>query len=75
MRESFVQLCANPGNASQRVSVSDLCLLYLTQDSIVNNFKEVFGYRNENLALRLYNILADGFNGVHIYLPTFYVKL
>ena len=75
LRESFVSLSANPGQASQRVTVSDLCKLYLTQDSIVNNFKDVFGYQNENLALRFYNILAEGFNGVHIYLPTFYVKL
>ena len=45
--------------------------IYLTQNSIVSNFKNVFGYHSENLALRFYNILANGFNGIHIYLPVF----
>ena len=49
--------------------------VYLTQESIVQNFVKVFKYRNECLALRLYNYLADGFKGVHIFLPTFIFKL
>lgn len=49
--------------------------IYLTQDSILNNFIKVFGYRNEQLALRFYNFLAGGFKGVRIYLPTYAIKL
>ena len=75
IENSFRKLCANPQPAAQMVTKADLCGLYLTQDSIVNRFHEVFGYRNENLALRLYNVLSDGYNQVHIYLPTFYMKL
>jgi len=41
----------------------------------VENFHKVFGYRNETLAVRFYSILADGFNGAYIYLPTFCIKL
>ena len=52
-----------------------MCDVYLTQDSLVKNFHLVFGYPNETLALRFYNILANGYNGVHIYLPTFIAKL
>ena len=47
----------------------------MTQDSILTNFNQVFGYRNDPLALRFYNILADGKRGIHIYLPTYCVKL
>ena len=53
----------------------DLCSVYLTQDSIVANFHKVFGYNNEALAIRLYNLMADGKRGVHIYLPTYCIKL
>ena len=42
---------------------------------MVNNFYKVFGYRNETLALRFYNILSEGYRGVHIFLPVFYTKL
>ena len=75
VRESFVKLSANPKSMVHLQKVRDLCNIYLTQGSIVNNFYKVFGYRNETLALRFYNILADGYQGVHIYLPTFYAKL
>lgn len=59
----------------QLQQVKDLCDIYLTQESIVNNFWKVFGYRNETLAIRFYSFLADGYQGVHIYLPVFYAKL
>ena len=49
--------------------------VYLTQQSIVNQFKQVFGYRNETLALRFYNYLADGYRGIRIFLPNFIIKL
>lgn len=39
------------------------------------NFHEVFGYKNDTLAFRFYNLLADGFNGQRIFLPRFYAKL
>ena len=47
----------------------------MTQESIIENMGLVFGYRNENLAIRFYNILSDGYKGMHIYLPTFLIKL
>ena len=75
LRTSFVKLCQNPKTPDKLITAFDLCSIYLTQESIVNKFHEVFGYRNENLALRFYNYLSDGYNQVHIYLPTFYIKL
>ena len=49
--------------------------VYLTQESIINNFEKVFGYRNETLSIRFYNYLAEGYKGVRIYIPTFIIKL
>lgn len=74
-RDTFNKLAANPRPIASLLAAKDLCDIYLTQDSIVNNFHTVFGYRNETLALRFYNILSEGYNGVHIYMPTFYTKL
>ena len=75
LRGSFLQLSDNAKPLSELVKISDLCDIYLTQDSLLNNFPKVFGYRSDTLALRFYNILANGFNGVHVYFPTFLVKL
>lgn len=75
LRDSFLKLSANPQPLSQLSKLKDLCDVYLTQDSIINNFYKVFGYRNETLALRFYNILAEGYNGLRIYLPTYCIKL
>ena len=76
LRKSFVKLAFNPpAVARDAARQKDLCNIYLTQDSIIANFHQVFGYRNETLALRFYNILADGKRGIHIYLPTYCVKL
>ena len=76
LTSSFIKLSYNP--SSKRVELiksRDLCNIYMTQDSIVTNFNKVFGYNNEALAVRLYNIMADGKRGVHIYLPTYCMKL
>jgi len=75
IRANFIRLSANPKPPAQLQNSRDLCNVYCTEKSIVSNFHHVFGYRNENLALRFYNLLADGFNGVYIFLPTFAVKL
>ena len=76
LRKSFVKLAFNPPQvARDAVHQRDLCNIYMTQDSIIANFHQVFGYRNDQLALRFYNILADGKRGIHIYLPTYCVKL
>ena len=73
---SFSKLAHNQ-TTQKMVSIrsKDLCTIYLTQDSIVANFHKVFGYNNEALAIRLYNLMADGKRGVHIYLPTYCIKL
>lgn len=75
LRDSFLKLAANPRPLGHLVQIRDLCDIYITQESLIEKFHKVFGYRNEILSLRFYNILADGYNGVHIYLPTFCAKL
>ena len=77
MFDSFNKMAENPmtkGNAATQ-STQNLCKIYLTDKSISRNMEKVFGYRNENLALRFYNLLADGYKGVYIYYPTFLTKL
>lgn len=49
--------------------------LFLTQQSILENFKKVFLVYNESLALRFYNVLSEGVNMKRIYLPKFLAKL
>ena len=49
--------------------------MYCTQNSITNNFAQVFGYRNDVLANRLYNLLGEKQKLRRIYLPTFVIKL
>ena len=75
LRGSFLKLSKNPKPITQLLNTADLVNVYCTQDSIVENFQTVFGYRNETLAMRFYSLLADGHNGVYIYLPTFCIKL
>ena len=75
LRDSFLKLASNPKPLSQLLNNKDLVNVYLTQDSIVKNFNNVFGYRNETLAMRFYNYMADGYKGVHIFIPTFVIKL
>jgi hypothetical protein len=49
--------------------------LFISQQSILDNFKKVFTIHNESMALRLYNLLSDGVNFNRIYLPTFLTRL
>ena len=49
--------------------------MFLTQQSILENFRRVFKIHNESLALRLYNILADGIKMKRIYLPKYLATL
>ena len=55
--------------------LADWCNMYLTRQSIIDNFHRIFNYRNDSLAVRFYNLLADGFNMRQIYLPLYLVKL
>ena len=75
IRNSFLLLSYNPRPIRELFALGKLLGIYLTKDSIINNFHKVFGYRNENLAIRFYNLLSEGFNGVHIYLPNYCIKL
>ena len=75
IKNSFIKLAVNPKPITQLLNNKDLVNVYLTQASILNNFSKVFGYRNETLATRFYNILAEGFKDCHIYLPVFLIKL
>ena len=72
---NFIKLAYNPKPLNQLINNKDLVNVYLTQQSIVNQFTKVFGYRNETLALRFYNYLAEGYRGVRIFLPNFIIKL
>jgi len=41
----------------------------------VKHFHLLFNHRNESMALRFYNYLANGYNMARIYLPTYLLKL
>ena len=75
LKLQFLKLSVNPKPLSKLQVVKDLVNVYLTQESIINNFEKVFGYRNETLSIRFYNYLAEGYKGVRIYIPTFIIKL
>lgn len=75
LKLQFLKLSVNPKPLSKLQDVKDLVNVYLTQESIINNFEKVFGYRNETLSIRFYNYLAEGYKGVRIYIPTFITKL
>lgn len=49
--------------------------LFLTQQSILDNFKRCFLYFNESMALRFYNLLSEGVNMKRIYLPQYLMTL
>ncbi|CDW75286.1 UNKNOWN [Stylonychia lemnae] len=53
----------------------DKLSLFLTQESISENFKKVFNAFNESVALRFYNILSEGVNMKRIYLPKYLTTL
>lgn len=74
LKITFMKLAVNPKSLKMLLN-KDLVDVYMTQQSIMINFQKVFGYRNETLATRFYNILAEGFKDVRIYLPIFITKL
>lgn len=45
--------------------------MFLTKESILENYQRVFSIFSETLALRFYNILSDGVNMKRIYLPKY----
>jgi len=49
--------------------------MFISQQSILENFKKVFMIFNESLALRFYNVLAHGTNFNRVYLTTYLTKL
>ena len=61
--------------AANRQTEGDKLHLFLTKDSILENFRKVFTVANESLALRLYNLLAEGVNLRRVYLPQYLAKL
>jgi len=70
-----LKLAHNPRPLSKLERPEDWCEIYLTRDSIIDNFKHLFRYENGSLAVRFYNLLADGYNMRQIYLPLYLVKL
>ena len=44
LRKTFIKLSANPKPADEIIEIKNLLDVYLSQDSIVNNFAQVFGY-------------------------------
>ena len=75
LKESFWQLCENQIPKDLIGTDKEWCSLYCTQLSIVRNFPRVMGYRNDILASRLYNFLAEKQRLKRVYLPTFLIKL
>lgn len=63
--KSFEALSCNRSTEDDKLSI------YLTRDSILENFKRVFHVYNESTALRFYNVLSDGINMKRIYLPKY----
>ena len=75
LKISFWKLCENQVPQDELIVEKAWCALYCTQQSIINNFSQVFGYRNDGLANRFYNLLAERQRLRRIYLPTFIIKL
>jgi len=61
LEKSFLELtnCKKPRKITK---LQDWGILYLTRKSIVKNFESLFKYPNDSLAVRFYNLLADGYN-------------
>ena len=68
LMSSFSQLAQNQQE-------KNILNMFISQQSILDNFKKVFMIHNESMALRLYNILAKGINFNRIYLPTYLTRL
>lgn len=49
--------------------------LFISQQSILENFKKLFNHSSESLALRLYNILSSGVSFNRVYLPTYLYRI
>ena len=49
--------------------------LFISQKSILENFKKLFNHSSESLALRLYNILSSGVSFNRVYLPTYLYRI
>ena len=75
LKLSFWRLCEFKVPMNQLMVSKDWCSLYCTSKSIAENFEKVFGYRNDGLASRFYNLLAEGQFMRRIYLPNFIIKL
>jgi hypothetical protein len=56
-------------------SENNILNVYISQQSILDNFHKVFTIHNESLALRFYNLLSAGVNFNRIYLPTYLTRL
>ena len=67
--KGFIQLSQN-GN--DKVDVMNI---FISQQSILNNFQKVFKTFNESLALRLYNVLSKGVNFNRVYLHTYLIRV
>eukprot|EP00347_Sterkiella_histriomuscorum_P005209 403357477 len=61
--------------SKNRQQEDDKLSLFLTQQSIIENFKKVFLISNESLSLRFYNVLSEGINMKRIYLPKYIATL
>jgi hypothetical protein len=75
LQDSFLELAHNKRPIESFVKPEDWCEIYLTRESIIENFASLFRYENGSLAVRFYNFLADGYNMKQIYLPLYLVKL
>lgn len=49
--------------------------VFISQKSIIENFKKVFLVHNESLSLRFYNLLSRGVSFNRVYLPTYLQRL
>lgn len=53
----------------------DVMNMFISQQSMTDNFKKLFGYYNESLALRFYTMLANGVNFDRVYLPMYLFRV
>ena len=56
-------------------SEKDVMNMFISQQSMSENFRKLFGYSNESLALRFYTVLASGVNFDRVYLPTYLFRV
>ena len=75
LKSSFLKLSQNPQVVFENKTPKTYCQLFASKQSLINNFKKVFGYSSQALAIRFYNYLSDGYNGKRIYLTHFCCKM